>query len=76
MCKCVLPPGVNPIAVDKYISIYINIYQYIIAGRLYYILIRMVLNFEEHLVPPVYVFIPIKHFGGTINAYIIFFLSR
>jgi hypothetical protein len=21
MCKCVLPPGVNPIAVDKYISI-------------------------------------------------------
>jgi hypothetical protein len=21
MCKCVLPPGVNPIAVDKYINI-------------------------------------------------------
>jgi hypothetical protein len=25
MCKCVLPPGVNPIAVDKYINININI---------------------------------------------------
>jgi hypothetical protein len=25
MCKCALPPGVNPIAVDKYISININI---------------------------------------------------
>jgi hypothetical protein len=24
MCKCVLPPGVNPIAVDKYINIGIN----------------------------------------------------
>jgi hypothetical protein len=24
MCKCVLPPGVNPIAVDKYINISIN----------------------------------------------------
>jgi hypothetical protein len=24
MCKCVLPPGVNPIAVDKYIDININ----------------------------------------------------
>jgi hypothetical protein len=23
VCKCVLPPGVNPIAVNKYISIYI-----------------------------------------------------
>jgi hypothetical protein len=21
MCKCVLPPGVNPIAVDKYIKL-------------------------------------------------------
>jgi hypothetical protein len=26
MCKCVLPPGVNPTAVDKYIYIYIYIY--------------------------------------------------
>jgi hypothetical protein len=26
MCKCVVPPGVNPIAVDKYINI--NIYRY------------------------------------------------
>jgi hypothetical protein len=25
MCKCVLPPGANPIAVDKYINININI---------------------------------------------------
>jgi hypothetical protein len=25
MCKCVLPPGVNPIAVDKYININISI---------------------------------------------------
>jgi hypothetical protein len=25
MCKCVLPPGVNPIAVDKYINIKISI---------------------------------------------------
>jgi hypothetical protein len=25
VCKCVLPPGVNPIAVDKYINIDINI---------------------------------------------------
>jgi hypothetical protein len=24
MCKCVLPPGVNPIAVDKYININIK----------------------------------------------------
>jgi hypothetical protein len=24
MCKCVLPPGVNPIAVDKYINISIS----------------------------------------------------
>jgi hypothetical protein len=24
MCKCVLPPGVNPIVVDKYINISIN----------------------------------------------------
>jgi hypothetical protein len=24
-CKCVLPPGVNPTAVDKYIDIDINI---------------------------------------------------
>jgi hypothetical protein len=24
MCKCVLPPGVNPIAVDRYINIIIN----------------------------------------------------
>jgi hypothetical protein len=24
MCKCVLPPGVNPIAVDKYININIE----------------------------------------------------
>jgi hypothetical protein len=24
MCKCVLPPGVNPFAVDKYINININ----------------------------------------------------
>jgi hypothetical protein len=24
MCKCVLPPGVNPTAVDKYINININ----------------------------------------------------
>jgi hypothetical protein len=24
MCKCVLPPGVNPIAVDKYININIH----------------------------------------------------
>jgi hypothetical protein len=30
VCKCVLPPGVNPIAVDKYIDINISIsvYQY------------------------------------------------
>jgi hypothetical protein len=26
MCKCVLPPGVNPIAVDKYINININVF--------------------------------------------------
>jgi hypothetical protein len=25
LCKCVLPPGVNPIAVDKYINININV---------------------------------------------------
>jgi hypothetical protein len=25
MCKCVLPPGFNPIAVDKYININIKI---------------------------------------------------
>jgi hypothetical protein len=25
VCKCVLPPGVNPIAVDKYVNININI---------------------------------------------------
>jgi hypothetical protein len=25
MCKCVLPPGVNPIAVDKYINIKCNL---------------------------------------------------
>jgi hypothetical protein len=24
VCKCLLPPGVNPIAVDKYINININ----------------------------------------------------
>jgi hypothetical protein len=32
MCKCVLPPGVNPIAVDKYINIllmFCNKYSYI-----------------------------------------------
>jgi hypothetical protein len=28
MCKCVLPPGVNPIAVDKYINININTHFY------------------------------------------------
>jgi hypothetical protein len=27
MCKCVLPPGVNPIAVDKYINTNINKYN-------------------------------------------------
>jgi hypothetical protein len=26
MCKCVLPPGFNPIAVDEYINININLY--------------------------------------------------
>jgi hypothetical protein len=27
MCKCVLPPGVNPIAVDKYISINLGLHN-------------------------------------------------
>jgi len=29
MCIVLLPPGVNPIAVNKYINIYIYIYTYI-----------------------------------------------
>jgi hypothetical protein len=33
MCKCVLPPGVNPIAVDKYISISIVYPQQILPSR-------------------------------------------
>jgi hypothetical protein len=28
MCKCILPPGVNPIAVDKYININTNISEF------------------------------------------------
>jgi hypothetical protein len=31
MCKCVLPPGVNPIAVDKYINNIQNVHQF--AGK-------------------------------------------
>jgi hypothetical protein len=27
MCKCVLPPGVKAIAVDKYINIYITLFS-------------------------------------------------
>jgi hypothetical protein len=30
MCKCVLPPGVNPIAVYKYININININMFVL----------------------------------------------
>jgi len=30
VCTVPLPPGVNPIAVDKYINIYIYIYIYIL----------------------------------------------
>jgi hypothetical protein len=36
VCKCVLPPGVNPIAVDKYINI-ISIYIFGDSGVVTYI---------------------------------------
>jgi hypothetical protein len=32
MCKCVLPPGVNPIAVDKYVNINISIVIYVLKS--------------------------------------------
>ena len=39
VCTVPLPPGVNPIAVDKYINIYISIYIYIYIYILLYFVI-------------------------------------
>jgi hypothetical protein len=35
MCKCVLPPGVNPTAVDKYIDIDISTYSECVCSLSY-----------------------------------------
>jgi hypothetical protein len=74
MCKCVLPPGVNQIAVDKYINPSIPITGGIITDREIQIsrrnLIPVLLGITEI---SVVVYILYIHLNMTANIFILFY---